>query len=123
MRMKEQIRAEKAYKFVQEVKEKPFEDKYKSLAKRLPEMITHNGLLSTLSFLKSKGKDEHKLLLKHICEYLGKELSLERREYESLKEALINMDMERYMFISQEAVYFAIWLKRIAEGELKDEGS
>lgn len=31
------------------------------------------------------------------------------------------MNLERYMFISQEAIYFAIWLKRIAEGELEDD--
>jgi len=123
MKMKEQIRAGKAYSFVEEVKntKDSIEGKYKSLAKRLPQMITQNGLLSTLSFLKSKGKGEHDLLLKHISEYLAEELSLEKKDSEDLIKELLNMNLERYMFISQEAIYFAIWLKRIAEGELKDD--
>lgn len=81
MRMKEQIRAGKAYSFVEEVKntKDSIEGKYKSLAKRLPQMITQNGLLSTLSFLKSKGKGEHELLLKHICEYLRRSFLLKRK--------------------------------------------
>ncbi len=125
MKMKEQIRAGKAYSFVEEVKntKDSIEGKYKSLAKKLPQMITQNGLLSTLSFLKSKGKGEHELLLKHICEYLAEELSLGKKDYDSLKEKLLNMNLEKYMFISQEAIYFTIWLKRIAEGELKDDNT
>lgn len=125
MKMKEQIRAGKAYSFVEEVKntKDSIEGKYKSLAKKLPQMITQNGLLSTLSFLKSKGKGEHELLLKHICEYLAEELSLGKKDYDSLKEKLLNMNLEKYMFISWEAIYFTIWLKRIAEGELKDDNT
>ncbi|MDQ7083103.1 MAG: type III-B CRISPR module-associated protein Cmr5 [Aquificota bacterium] len=60
-----------AYKSVMGVKGKDFESRYSTLAKRLPAMITHNGLLTTLAFLKSKGKEEHMQIIKDICKYLS----------------------------------------------------
>jgi len=47
-----------AYKCIEEVKERDekIQEKYSSRVKKLPAMITHNGLLTTLAFLYSKAQ-------------------------------------------------------------------
>ncbi len=117
----EQERMRIAYESVMCVKNKPFEEKYSSLVKKLPAMITQNGLLTTLAFLKSKGKDEHNEIIKNICEYLSNRFGEEINSYEVLIDRLLNSDMTLYLFYTREVLSFAVWLKRIAEGELKTD--
>lgn len=121
MRSVEQERMERAYRYVMSVKDKNFESKYAGLVKRLPAMIVHNGLVTTVAFLKAKAKEgnEHEVLLSQLSEYIGEKLG---EEENNLMEFLQNASLEAYLFISQEAIAFSTWLKRIAEGELKDEG-
>lgn len=128
MKTLEQIRAQKAYIYVSYVKGKEIEKEYKSLAKRLPQMITQNGLLTTLAFLKSKAKEEngrknaHSVILDQIAEYLSERFNIGSQDSESLMKELLETHVESYLYISEEATKFATWLKRIADGELEDEG-
>ncbi|ADC88648.1 CRISPR-associated protein, Cmr5 family [Thermocrinis albus DSM 14484] len=117
----EQERMRIAYESVMRVKGENFESKYSILAKRLPAMISHNGLLTTLAFLKSKGKDEHKRLIEDICKYLSHRFGNEIRSYKELISMLFQADTTMYLFYTREVLSFAVWLKRIAEGELKSE--
>lgn len=127
MRSKEQERMSIAYEFVESVKNKEIEEKYASLVKKLPAMIVHNGLLATLAFLKAKsnnGKEnEHSLLLKHILEYLKKANHLKDSKYDNFIQLVKteSFTTERYLHITREVLNFTVWLKRIAEGELKDD--
>ncbi len=122
MKTAEQERARKAFKFVSEVLSKEDVKKdYLGTVRKIPQMITYNGLITTLAFLKSKDeKEDYKLALNHITEYLCEKLGIEN-SYEELLKTLNESPLEKYMFITQEAIYFSIWLKRIAEGEIKDE--
>jgi CRISPR-associated protein Cmr5 len=132
MRTLEQERMARAYEFVRDAKTSGVAKEYKSLAQKLPSMITGNGLLTTLAFLKSKAKKEkgkknaHLILLEQFCDYMAERFSLNSEEdrYESLKERLLGAEVDEYLYMSREALNFAVWLKRIAEGEIdEDRGS
>jgi len=128
MKTLEQVRAQRAYIYISCVKGKEIEKEYKSLARRLPQMITQNGLLTTLAFLKSKAKvkdgqkNAHYVILEQVTEYLSESFNINLRNYNSLIEELLKTSVEHYLHISEEAVKFSTWLKRIADGELEDDG-
>ena len=122
MKTAEQERAKRAFEFVSQVldNEKIKKD-YLGTVRKIPQMITYNGLITTLAFLKSKeNHEDYKMALNHLTEYLCEKLGIEN-DYRKLLETLYESPLEKYMFITQEAIYFSIWLKRIAEGEIKDE--
>ncbi len=123
MKSLDQYRMKKAYTYVCSVKgEENIESKYSSLAKKLPSMVVQNGLLATLSFLKSKEKGEdatHKLL-SQLIEYLSNLLKTENT-YDAVISKLYSIDVTDYIHISNEIIAFSIWLKRITEGELENE--
>lgn len=124
MQSLEQQRMKKAYKYACIAKgEEKIESKYATLAKKLPSMIVHNGLITTIAFLRSKEKNEEdatKLLLSQLIEYLSKELKTENN-YDAVIAKLHNIDLIDYIRISNEMIAFSTWLKRIAEGELENE--
>ena len=124
MKSVEQERMKKAYNYVMRVKDSNIEGKYASLAKKLPAMIVQNGLVTTIAFLKAKAKEgnEHGILLSQLCEYMDEKLG-RTGTGRTLITYLQDISLEEYLYISQEAIAFATWLKRIAEGELKDESS
>ncbi len=129
MKSLEQERMKKAYEFVEDIKNnhENIKKEYLSLVRKLPAMIVHNGLITTLVFLKSKeGKENkdtaHKELLKHIISYLVNR-GMDINSYESFKERMGDIELEEYLFITQDVLAFATWLKRIAEGEIEDESN
>jgi len=69
----EQKRASYSYDCVDNIKNLPFAEKFKTLVKRTPTLILTNGLGNTLAFLFSKGKDEHIALAYIIGRYLFEE--------------------------------------------------
>ncbi|EDP75976.1 type III-B CRISPR module-associated protein Cmr5 [Hydrogenivirga sp. 128-5-R1-1] len=129
MKSLEQERMKKAYEFVKDMKNKDIKKKkeYLSLVRKLPAMIVHNGLITTFVFLKSKeGKENkdtvHKELLKHLIFYLESR-GMDINSYESFKERMGDIELEEYLFVTQDVLAFATWLKRIAEGEIEDESN
>jgi len=129
-----QLRAEYAYKCVEQVKNTNAASRYKSLAKKLPQRITYNGLLTTLAFLKSKAKYEEHLILAHLIFWLerkfpfdpveckGSNLDPLKKEIEKfLQDMYTKWDAHELFLKTAEALAIAQWLKRIAEGELEDE--
>ncbi len=147
-RMLEQKRAEYAWKCIKEVKKLSSmgldEKGYRSQARKLPSMIMHNGLITTLAFLKSKAEvnvkskkiNDEALILFQITRYLHdeneghKEATPENVEqalnddegyYACFFEKLINATFSEYRHETMKAIRLAVWLKRIAEGELEDE--
>jgi CRISPR-associated protein Cmr5 len=136
-----QLRAEYAYKCVEQVKNTNAASRYKSLAKKLPQMITYNGLLTTLAFLKSKAKYEKKsgkteingdfFILAHLTLWLERKSRFEpvkkndldglnKTINEFLKKVYNDWNAHELFLKTAEALAIAQWLKRIAEGELDD---
>ncbi len=113
-------------KEIAEVKDKDLKEKYYSHARELPSMIVHNGLLTTCAFIRSKKNDEAwKKIEEHIKRYLKeieiKEKEAEGKQVDSLVKFFSGLDLKEYRLYTRKVLHFAQWLKRIAEGELKDE--
>ncbi len=150
MRSKVQELAQLAYECVKEVKDKAnemdkinkkgkdFASKYLSYARKLPSMIIYNGLLTTVAFAKAKAKkastrakveEREKVnieglawekLLEHLKEFLRREGI--NQDNKDLIEFLSEREVQEYRFITKRVLDFSLWLKRIAEGEIEDEG-
>ena len=119
-------------------KGKDFASKYLSYARKLPSMIIYNGLLTTVAFAKAKAKkasarakveEREKVnieglawekLLEHLKEFLRREGI--NQDNKDLIEFLSEREVQEYRFITKRVLDFSLWLKRIAEGEIEDEG-
>ncbi|MBX0313033.1 MAG: type III-B CRISPR module-associated protein Cmr5 [Sulfurihydrogenibium sp.] len=101
---------------------------YSSHAKRLPQMIISNGLIPTLAFYKSKGKDRDQIYT-DICEILevtGFKPYLDwknknNKEGSLLLEFLLETDSQTLLLATIEVLAIANWLKRIVEAEIKED--
>jgi CRISPR-associated protein Cmr5 len=122
MRSKVQELAQLAYECVKEVKGKDFASRYLAYARKLPSMITYNGLLTTVAFAKTKAKKEDawRKLLEHLEKFLSKERI--KQDNKDLIEFLSEREVQEYRFITKRVLDFSQWLKRVAEGEIEDEG-
>jgi Uncharacterized protein predicted to be involved in DNA repair len=138
MKSKVQKLAQLAYKCVKEVKDKAnemdkmnkkgkdFASRYLSYAKKLPSMIIYNGLLTTVAFAKAKAKKASieglawEKLLEHLKEFLRREGM--NQDNKDLIEFLSEREVQEYRLITKRVLDFSLWLKRIAEGEIEDEG-
>ncbi len=121
MRSKLQEVARFTYERVKAVKGKGFEDKYSSHARKLPSMIVHNGLLTTVAFIRSKASSDEgwETIEKDIKAFLKE---FEKKNPENLVEFFAGLSLQEYRLYTQKLLYFAQWLKRIVEGELKHDG-
>ncbi len=135
----EQKRANYAFKMIQTVIDKDYEKEFSSLISKLPTLILTNGLGNTLSFLFSKGKEQHLLAIAIITNWLFNEADLriikgEFKEewFDSLeklkdKENIANIlnpiileaNTEEYIFATEETLRLLNWLKRFSEAMLK----
>ena len=123
-----------AYGCIEEVKGLNLQSDYKTKVRKLPSMITHNGLLTALTFLYSKAKFKNEknenapnaeaLLLKHIIVWLRNEenpqIEIDKSEISSFIKELAEIDFQHLMLYSRRALTLAQWLKRLAEGEFED---
>jgi len=94
-----------------------FTKDYATHAKKLPQLIVSNGLVPTLAFYKSKGKERMQI-------YLDLELWLKYKNFiqgNHLLEYFLTSDANWLRVITVESLAFAEWLKRMAEVELKEE--
>ncbi|MEO0151712.1 MAG: type III-B CRISPR module-associated protein Cmr5 [candidate division WOR-3 bacterium] len=102
-----------------------YTDDYSSHAKRLPPMIVSNGLIPTLAFYKSKGKDRGQIYqdiseilealeFKPYCEWKSK------NQNKGLLEFLLDIDANTLRLVTMEVLSIANWLKRIVEVELEE---
>jgi CRISPR-associated protein Cmr5 len=120
MRSKVQELAQLAYECVKEVKGKEFASKYLAYARKLPSMITYNGLLTTVAFAKTKKENAWRKLLEHLEKFLREEGI--KQDNKDLIEFLSEREVQEYRFITKRVLDFSQWLKRIAEGEIEDDG-
>jgi len=142
MRSKVQKLAQLAYECVKEVKGKEFASKYLAYARKLPSMIIYNGLLTTVAFAKTKSRKAYakaevkegkkdkkeknievlawKILLEHLEKFLNEEGI--KQDNKDLIQFLSELEVQEYRFINKRVLEFSQWLKRVAEGEIEDEG-
>ncbi len=117
MRTLEQLRAEFAYRKVEDVKDKPFEAEYARYVKNAPAMILTNGLGSTLAFYRSKKKKAYDTLYEHINEWL------ESRGFYSgdAIDFIMNADSAKVFQATQEVLALLDWMKKFAKTMLKED--
>lgn len=119
----EQKRARSAWDDIEDVKVEQ-QDKYGTLARKLPAMIQMNGLGATLAFLLAKGKrkanDGHTLIFNHLSKWVLSKTAVSRK-YNDLIDFVHDCDMDEYRRATAEAIGYGIWLKRYVEA--KDWGS
>ncbi len=125
---KRQQLAHLAFKFVKEVKENYKDDvegKYISYVKKLPIAIKTNGLLAAMSFEFAKSgenwesekpeKKTHGLLLNHIARFWDKDNN------EELIREMVSWNSLTVIRKTDEIIALLNWMRRFAEGMLKEE--
>src|SRR5947207_533574 len=135
----EQRRGRQAWKNIQHIKEldgsadKKLEKEYRSLARGLNAMIQINGLGQTLGFLKAKGKNDekkpHYQLLLHLTTWMqepehfkASNNTVMRAGHDGLLRWITDpgTSSDDYRRATTECLAFGVWLRRFAEGELKE---
>jgi CRISPR-associated protein Cmr5 len=114
----DQIRAAYAWKCVERCT-----DDYVNLAKAAPTLIMSNGLMQTLAFFKSKGKDHHAALLGHILGWLSKPDAcgsfLSEPRFEAVMTGLSAGTSDQYLRATQEALAILRWIRQLAAASVK----
>lgn len=99
-----------------------FSGEYLSLVRKLPSYIMLTGLGQTLAFLRAKGGGggkEHLALEAHLSEWVSEQMG-------SKGKRLLDwiLDKERsaddYRRATRETLAYLTWLKRFAEGEIRE---
>lgn len=122
----EQGRAEFAYKKVENVtqKEKPDDQKkYRAHVKDVPMMIKTNGLGVTLAFIFSKKEQAYQCIYQQITEWLVKEQThlIDLSGGKELVEEVVKLKSPAYRAVTVEVLALFTWLRRFAEGLIKED--
>ena len=118
-----------ALQFIEEVNNKnnpSLKEKYLSRMKKIPSMITHNGLMSTLTFLYSKAKGDLEkeadgIILRQLVQFLKNPFEehpqkVDLNTIQNFIRDLAEGDFKDLILHSKRAVELSQWLKRLAEG-------
>jgi len=145
MKTLEQERSNYAFECISEIKGKDFEKDASSLIAKLGTLILTNGLGNTLAFLFSKAnskanqnhhletkpKNHHLEIIVIMSNWLYK-LEGQNKEVNSsnVKEKIdqimgdfvLNVDVEKYMYYTDEALRLINWLRRFSDAMLESGG-
>jgi len=92
---------------------------YRNLVKSAPAMVMSNGLMQTLAFLKSKGKDKgidhHTMVLNHIIGWLHEKKILKGNNFSSAMTDLYGMSSFEYQRATDEALAILRWMRHLAD--------
>lgn len=119
----EQGRAKYAYECAEKGKEgaknsKPSE--YKAYAKKIPMLIKTNGLGATMAFAKSKNKT-YQLIYEQIAAWIKDKELFTYNGNKEFVEYIVNQDSPTYRALTIEVLAFFNWLRRFADGLIKDD--
>lgn len=128
----EQGRAEFAYKHAKEIADRPKEydeqkKKYRAYVKNVPMMIKTNGLGATVAFIFSKQQKEkekaYQWIYQQITEWLEKEQThlIDLSNKKELMEEVVKLKSPAYRVVTVEVLALFTWLRRFAEGLIKEE--
>ena len=93
---------------------------------KLPTLIMNNGLIMTLAFIRSKKEKAYEYIYSDILKGWLKEYSVPLwggYDGQDLLEFALNLSPEELLYLTQELMRLAEWLKRMAEAELPSESS
>lgn len=114
----EQERANSAWNHIMQVKSSQKE--YGSLARGLPALIQTNGLGQALAFLRAKGKGErtkaHTMIYNHLSQWVCKRMDTQNPP-QDLLQWIIQQNSGLYRQATNEALAYALWLRRFAEAQ------
>ena len=87
---------------------------YTNLAKGAPALIMANGLMQSLAFYASKGKDHHTKLNNHILSWLCKQKLIESENFEDAMKCLYDTSPTKYRRATQETLELLKWVRQFA---------
>lgn len=106
----EQERAAYAWKCVQNCS-----SDYVNLAKSAPALVMGNGLMQTLAFFKSKGKNHHNNLNRHIMNWLPRKFpDCQEEDFASIMTFLHGAESPVYRQATEETMELLRWLRQFA---------
>ncbi len=115
----EQQRAKQAWEDIETVKSDQ-QEKYGTLARRLPAMMQMNGLGTSLAFLMAKGRgksdDGHTLIFNHLSAWILSKIE-STSKHKDLMVLVRNVETDVYRRATTEAIEYSIWLKRYVEAK------
>ncbi len=118
----DQRRAKHVVEFLTKNKDKVSKD-FAGLAKSFPASVINNGLGPAVAFLKQKGKTQHELLEEALREWL-----LEKADHmpwgtkrPGLIESIAANDSSVYRAVTNEALAYLSWLRRLATAQVGGE--
>lgn len=108
---------------------------YRSYVKRLPMLIKTNGLAASFAFMFSKKnpkkdniyqQDDYLLIGQHICKWLMQDPKSKPHltgiaDFEGLVSKVTQLDSVSYRAVTGEVIAFLNWLRRYADGLLKEK--
>lgn len=107
-----------------------FKKKYKSYVKRLPMLIKTNGLGQALAFVKSKSANDNSsasgayaLIYKQVAQWLREDQKhlMDINPDDDLVQKIVELDIERYRYVTGEVMALLNWMKRFADGLIEGE--
>ena len=112
-------RAEAAYNFVKDVKDKSYANEYKQYIKKLAPLIKSNGLGNTIAFVYSNSGNSnrgkaYKKIYRQLDEW-GKEKKLIEND---LLDEILSIDSRKYRHITKETLAILNWWRRFVDGEI-----
>jgi len=93
---------------------------FRSIARSFPTKVQTNGLLVAVAFLDAKD-EQHMKLKDALGNWLYKKDSDNSKKINLTKE-LVKLERDSYRLDSQEAMAYAQWVKRFAEGRWDKDG-
>lgn len=96
-------------------------DKFKPFSAGAPSMILKNGLGQTFAFWKSKGKEEHNLMLKIIRKWIVEECKYAEGDNDTSFIKFLASEpcgQSGYLKVQQETLKLLEWVKRFANADL-----
>ncbi len=108
-----QIRAEKAYKCVEEKVGEGDEKDYRQLTRSFPALVHTCGLVQAIAFVTAKERETGEDYLRHLATVMP-------FDHEILAKKSRSADLLEYQRLTRDAMDSAAWLKRYAETLLKE---
>ena len=126
----EQGRAKVAYDSAEEGNGITKKSEYKAYVKKIPMLIKANGLGATFAYVNAKSSTKtdkagyaYHLLYQHTTKWLKDEpkgLISDMLTNDNLVKVLIGLNSHEYRAVTNEVLAFLVWLKRFAEGLIKE---
>lgn len=88
-------------------------ENYESVARGYPSLLHTCGLVQTLTFSKSKKKDEHNHIILDLQNVMKEAGALSQND--DLVERASSADTSAYILLHAQAIEAAVWIKRYAE--------